>query len=248
MSRLLLGFNVDHVATVRNARNTKYPDPVYAACIAEQSGADSIIMHLREDRRHVKDQDVILARKMIQIAMNLEIAVTEEMINFACKLQPDYCCLVPERRHELTTEGGLDVVNQMNKLRSVVSKLMDLGIRVSLFIDPDIQQIAASYKIGVAYVELHTGLYAESYKKSNYVLEYQRIKDSIKCCVDYGLKINVGHGLNYYNVESIAMLPQIREVNIGHAIVSRSMCCGLSQAIIDMKKLLQDSRKGWSDK
>lgn len=248
MSRLLLGFNIDHFATVRNMRCTKYPDPVYAACVAEQLGVDSIIMHLREDRRHIKEQDVILVSKMIQIAMNLEIAATKEMISFACELKPDYCCLVPERREELTTEGGLDVVNQMDKLRDIVSQLMDFGIRVSLFINPDMQQISASYKTGVEYVELHTGLYAESYKKSDYILEYQRIQKSIQCCMDYGLKVNVGHGLNYYNIEPIAMLPQIREVNIGHAIVSRAMFCGLSQAIIDIQKLLQDSRRGWSDK
>lgn len=243
MSHLLFGLNIDHIATLRNARNTQYPDPIYAACIAEQAGVDSITVHLREDRRHITDKDVMLLRKIIQTNMNLEIAVTDDMINFACQLKPDYCCLVPENRYELTTEGGLNIINQVDKLRDVVSKLTESGIRVSLFIDPDIKQISASYKTGVSYIELHTGLYAETRVKSKQILEYQRIKQSIQCASDYGLKINAGHGLNYYNVQYIAMLPQIQEVNIGHAIISRAMFYGLFQSIIDMKKLLQESRR-----
>lgn len=245
MSRLLLGLNIDHVATLRNARNTKYPDPIYAAYIAEQAGVDSITVHLREDRRHIIDQDIISLRQIIQTTMNLEIAVTNEMINIACQLKPDYCCLVPEKRQELTTEGGLDVVNQIDQLRDVVLKLAESGIRVSLFIDPDINQIIASYKTGAPYIELHTGLYATAFGiRSNYLLEYQRIQKSVQCAIDYGLKVNAGHGLNYHNVELIAMLPQIQELNIGHAIISRAMFCGLSKAIGEMKELLQESRRG----
>lgn len=244
MSNLLLGVNIDHIATLRNARNTIYPDPIYAAFIAEQSGADSITIHLREDRRHITDRDVEMLRKTIQTSMNLEIAATDEMINIACTLKPHCCCLVPERRQELTTEGGLDVINKANKLQDIIFKLTEAGIRVSLFIDPNEQQISVAYNIGAPYIELHTGMYSHATDATTQNLEYKRIKKSVQYAVNNGLKVNAGHGLNYYNVRPIAMLPGIQELNIGHSIISRSMFCGLSKAIQDMKKLIQDSRRG----
>lgn len=244
MSCALLGLNIDHIATLRNARNTQYPDPLHAIFIAAHAGVDSITVHLREDRRHITDRDVVLIKQVIQTNMNLEIAITDEMINIACQVKPHYCCLVPEKRRELTTEGGLDVVSQIDKLKKIVSKLTECSIRVSLFIDPDITQINAAYKTGVSCIELHTGMYAMSTTKANKFLEYERIKKSIKCAVDYGLTVNAGHGLNYNNVQHIAMLPQIKEVNIGHSIISRSIFCGLFTAIKDMKQLLQNSRRG----
>ncbi|CAD83225.1 pyridoxal phosphate biosynthetic protein [Candidatus Blochmanniella floridana] len=243
MSNLLLALNIDHIATVRNARGTQYPDPVYAAYIAEQSGIDGITVHLREDRRHITDRDVKLLREIVQTTMNLEMAATDEMVMIACQLKPHYCCLVPERRRELTTEGGLDLIYQIDKMQNIVLKLSDAGIRVSLFIDPDIEQIDASYKIGVRCIELNTGKYAESKNKEDRILEYRRIEKSIKHALSYGLMINAGHGLNYDNVKFIAMLSQIRELNIGHAIVSRAVFCGLPKAIKDMKELLKEFRK-----
>ncbi|URJ29869.1 pyridoxine 5'-phosphate synthase [Blochmannia endosymbiont of Camponotus sp.] len=244
MSNLLLGVNIDHIATLRNTRNTVYPDPIHAALIAEQSGADSITVHLREDRRHITDRDVKILRKTIQTAMNLEIAVTNEMINIACMLKPHYCCLVPERRQELTTEGGLDIINKSNKLQDIIFKLIDSGIRVSLFIDPDEQQIDAAYNIGVSCIEIHTGMYSDAVDQKTKNLEYKRIKKSVQYATDNGLKVNAGHGLDYQNVQPIAKLPEIQELNIGHSIISRSIFCGLSKAIKDMKELLQKSRRG----
>ncbi|URJ33186.1 pyridoxine 5'-phosphate synthase [Candidatus Blochmannia vicinus] len=244
MSNLLLGVNIDHIAALRNARNTAYPDPIHAAFIAEQSGADSITVHLREDRRHITDRDVKILRKTIQTAMNLEIAATNEMTNIACMLKPHYCCLVPERRQELTTEGGLDIINKSNKLQNIICKLIDSGIRVSLFIDPDEQQINAAYNTGVSYIEIHTGMYSNAIDQKTQNLEYKRIKKSIQYAIDNGLKVNAGHGLDYHNVLPIAMLQGIQELNIGHSIISRSMFCGLSKAIKDMKALLQKSRRG----
>lgn len=244
MSNLLLGVNIDHIATLRNARNTAYPDPIYAAFIAEQSGADSITIHLREDRRHITDRDVEMLRKTIQTSMNLEIAATDEMINIACTLKPDYCCLVPERRQELTTEGGLDVINKAKELQHMILKLTKSGIRVSLFIDPNEQQINVAYNIGAPCIELHTGKYSHAIDVTKRNLEYKRIKKSVQYAVDNGLKVNAGHGLNYHNVQPIAMLPGIQELNIGHSIISRSISCGLFKAIQEMKKLIQESRRG----
>lgn len=245
MSKVLLGLNIDHIATLRNTRNTKYPDPLYAVSIAEHAGVNSITVHLREDRRHIIDQDVILIRQIIQTNMNLEIAATDEMVDFACKLKPHFCCLVPEKRAELTTEKGLDVINQIDKLQNIVSKLTSFGIRVSLFIDPNVKQIDAAYTTGASCIELNTGLYVSAFaSKSNEILEYNRIKNSIEYATKYGFIINAGHGLNYYNVQKIAILPQINELNIGHSIISRSVFCGLFSAIEDMQKLLQESRRG----
>lgn len=242
MSKVFLGLNIDHVATLRNARGIAYPDPVYSAFIAEQSGVDGITVHLREDRRHITDRDVRLLRETIQTTMNLETSITEEMISIVCSLKPDSCCLVPERRQELTTEGGLDVISNFKKIKNIISRLSDFGIKVSLFIDPDDQQISASYDAGSSCIELHTGAYSNSSNKKTQLLEYKRIQHSISCALNYNLQVNAGHGLNYHNVQAIAMLSSIKELHIGHSIISRAIFCGLPQAIRDMKELLQESR------
>lgn len=243
MSNVLLGLNIDHIATIRNSRKTQYPDPVYAAYIAEQSGIDGITVHLREDRRHITDKDVKLIRSIIQTTMNLEIAITDEMIGIAYEIKPHFCCLVPERRQELTTESGLDLVHSnVDKLRDIVSKLTDYGIRVSLFIDPYERQVDVAYKIGTSCIELNTGMYSSAKTKVIQEKEYQRIKKSSKYAHDYGLIVNAGHGLDYHNVGPIAMITCIQELNIGHSIISRAMFCGLSKAILDMKSLLEKSR------
>lgn len=244
MTDVLLGLNIDHIATLRNARNTKYPDPLYAVYIAEQAGVNSITVHLREDRRHITDKDIMLIKQIIQVNMNLEIAITDEMIDIACKLKPHYCCLVPEKRQELTTERGLNIINKIDKLQKIVSQLTDCGIRVSLFIDPDVNQVIAAYKTGASCIELHTGIYASSFIKTDRNTEYKRIQESMECAKNYGLTVNAGHGLDYNNVQDIAMLSQINELNIGHSIISRAVFCGLFNAIIDMKKLLKNSRRG----
>lgn len=242
MSHMLLGINIDHVAALRNARNTMYPDPVHAAYIAERSGADSITVHLREDRRHITDRDLKLLRATIQTNMNLEISMQEDMIDIACSVKPNSCCLVPENRQELTTEGGLDVIANFEKLKYLISMLTDVGIEVSLFIAPDDAQICAAYNVGAKCIELHTGTYANAYDKATQLLEYERIKRSVSCAVTYNLKIHAGHGLNYYNIRPIAMIPCIQGLNIGHAIISRAVFCGLSKAIRDMKEMLWRSR------
>ncbi|ADV33923.1 Pyridoxine 5'-phosphate synthase [Candidatus Blochmanniella vafra str. BVAF] len=251
MSDVLLALNVDHIATIRNLRGTKYPDPVHAAFIAEKSGKiDGITVHLREDRRHITDRDIKLLRETIQTTMNLEIAVVDEMINIAYQIKPDFCCLVPEKRQELTTEGGLNLINQVNRLKDVVSKLQDVGIRVSLFIDPDEKQIDAACLIGAACVELHTGLYANALNNNNIRIidtEYKRIANSIKYADNCGLIVNAGHGLNYSNVQAISKFIEIQELNIGHSIISRAIFDGLLQAILDMKTLLIESRRIRSD-
>lgn len=239
MSDILLGVNIDHICTLRNARGVVYPDPIYAAYLAEQSGADSITVHLREDRRHITDRDVKLLRETIQTTMNLEISIEEEMIDIACALKPNSCCLVPEKRQELTTEGGLDVIANIQKLKDMVLRLFDAGIKVSLFIDPDKQQICAAYDVGVSCIELHTGAYAVTNDNKVRLLEYNRIKKSVLCATSRNLQVNAGHGLNYNNVRSIAMIPFIQELNIGHSIMSRAIFCGLPKAIQDMKNLLK---------
>lgn len=242
MTGVLLGVNIDHIAVLRNARKTMYPDPIYAAYIAEQSGADIVTVHLREDRRHITDRDVKLLRSTIQTTMNLEISMHKEMIDIACLVKPDCCCLVPEKRQELTTEGGLDVISNFKRLKSIVSMLIGIGIKVSLFIEPDDKQICAAYDVGATCIELHTGAYAHANDQKQKLLEYERIKKSILCASTYNLQVHAGHGLNYYNVQSIAMLPSIQVLNIGHSIISRAVFCGLFQAIQDMKKLLRELR------
>ncbi len=243
MAELLLGVNIDHIATVRNARGTNYPDPVQAAFIAEQAGADGITVHLREDRRHITDRDVRILRDTIQTRMNLEMAVTDEMIGIACDIQPHFCCLVPEKRQEVTTEGGLDVAGQQEKITAAVRLLSDAGILVSLFIDADHRQIEAAVASGAPYIEIHTGAYAEAPEGLAREAELARIRHAATFAASLGLKVNAGHGLTYHNVLPIAALPEMHELNIGHAIIGRAVMSGLSEAVREMKQLLREARR-----
>ncbi|MGP1947435.1 MAG: pyridoxine 5'-phosphate synthase [Arsenophonus sp. NC-PG7-MAG3] len=242
MEVLLLGVNIDHVATVRNARETKYPDPVHAAFLAEQGGADGITVHLREDRRHITDRDVKFLRQMLQTKMNLEMAITDEMVNFACQIKPQFCCLVPERREEVTTEGGLDVIRQQDLVATAVKRLTEVGITVSLFIDANEHQIDAAVKIHVPFIEIHTGAYADAKNELKQQEEFKRIKQAISYATKNNLKVNAGHGLTYHNVLPIAQLPDIYELNIGHAIIGRALFSGMVRAVSDMKQILYKAR------
>ncbi|MEW5288331.1 pyridoxine 5'-phosphate synthase [Erwinia papayae] len=242
MAELLLGVNIDHIATVRNARGTNYPDPVQAAFVAEQAGADGITVHLREDRRHITDRDVRILRQTIQTRMNLEMAVTDEMLDIACEIKPHFCCLVPEKREEVTTEGGLDVAGQLDKITVAVSRLTEAGILVSLFIDADHQQIDAAMASGAPYIEIHTGAYAEAAEGRERDAEFRRIRDAAAYADGKGLKVNAGHGLTYHNVQPIAALPQMHELNIGHAIIGRAVMSGLEEAVRQMKQLMREAR------
>ncbi|WP_368938216.1 pyridoxine 5'-phosphate synthase [Morganella morganii] len=243
MSEVLLGVNIDHIATVRNARGTNYPDPVQAAFVAEQAGAEGITVHLREDRRHITDRDVELLRQTIQTRMNLEMAVTDEMVDIACRIRPAFCCLVPEKRQEVTTEGGLDVAGQKEKIARAVKRLTEAGIKVSLFIDPDHTQIDAANDVGAPFIEIHTGAYADAETSQEEDKEFIRIKDAVAYAAGKGLKVNAGHGLNYHNVQRVAALPAIYELNIGHAIIGRAVFSGLAAAVADMKTLLREARR-----
>jgi pyridoxine 5-phosphate synthase len=238
---IALGVNIDHVATVRQARRARYPDPIHAALTAEQAGADSITLHLREDRRHIQDRDVTALRGLLQTRMNLEMAVTEEMIRIAQKVLPQDCCLVPESRQEVTTEGGLNVLEQGARIADAVTALGGSGIRVSLFIDPDPAQIEASQRAGAPVIELHTGTYSDSAGAAR-AREFERLCAAAKFAARLGLIVNAGHGLNYHNVEPIAAIPEIVELNIGHAIVARSIADGLAKAVRDMKELMRAAR------
>jgi len=241
MSSLHLGVNVDHVATLRQARRTTYPDPLFAALIAEQAGADSITIHLREDRRHIQDRDVRLCKDALQTRLNLEMAATDEMVKIALEVRPSDCCLVPEKRTEVTTEGGLDVIGQEQQLNSVCARLAHAGIRVSLFIDPDPAQLDAARRLGVPVVELHTGAYADAHgEKRGH--EFKRIEDAARHAHAIGLTVHAGHGLNYHNVEPIAALTPIVELNIGHAIVARAVIDGMHTAVAEMKRLMLAAR------
>ncbi|MFP3014060.1 MAG: pyridoxine 5'-phosphate synthase [Arsenophonus sp.] len=242
MSELLLGVNIDHIATLRNVRGTQYPDPVQAAFIAEQSGADGITVHLREDRRHITDRDIKLLRQTLQTPMNLEMAVTNEMIEFACDLKPQFCCLVPERREEITTEGGLDVVRQQFIISNAVKQLSEVGITVSLFIDPENKQIDSVAEIGAPFIEIHTGFYANAKTKFEQKRELERIKQAGNYAISKKLKVNAGHGLTYHNVKCIAQLPYIYELNIGHSIIGRAIFSGMTIAVSDMKKIIISAR------
>ncbi|WGL96328.1 pyridoxine 5'-phosphate synthase [Arsenophonus nasoniae] len=242
MAELLLGVNIDHVATVRNARGTQYPDPVHAAFLAEQAGADGITVHLREDRRHITDRDVQLLRQTLQTRMNLEMAITDEMVNFACLIKPQFCCLVPERREEVTTEGGLDVFGQQALVATAVKQLAKAGITVSLFIDPNDKQIDAAVEIGAPFIEIHTGAYANAKSQLKQEEEFKRIKQAVSHAIAKNLKVNAGHGLTYHNVQPIAQLPDIYELNIGHAIIGRALFSGMAAAVSDMKKILREAR------
>jgi pyridoxine 5-phosphate synthase len=238
---IALGVNIDHVATLRQARRARYPDPLYAALLAEEAGADSITLHLREDRRHIQDRDVTVMREALQTRMNLEMAVTEEMVRIAQKVLPQDCCLVPESREEVTTEGGLDVVGLGARVGDAVRELGASGIRVSLFIDPDPVQIEAAQRAGAPVIELHTGAYAESTGGAR-SREFERMLSAAKFAERLGLIVNAGHGLNYHNVEPIAAIPEIVELNIGHAIVARAVVDGLAKAVRDMKELMRAAR------
>jgi pyridoxine 5-phosphate synthase len=239
-----LGVNIDHVATVRNARGTVYPDPLRAALLAEQAGADLITLHLREDRRHIKDADVLALRPQLLTRMNLEAAVTQEMVDFACRVRPQDVCLVPERREEVTTEGGLDVIRYYKDVEAAVKQLSSEGIRVSLFIDADEQQIAAAAAVGAPVIELHTGRYAEAEDEEAIARELARIKLGVRAGIQHGLRVNAGHGLHYTNVQPIAAIPEIHELNIGHAIVAHALFVGWEHAVREMKAIMVDARLG----
>lgn len=243
MAELLLGVNIDHIATLRNARGTAYPDPVQAAFIAEQAGADGITVHLREDRRHITDRDVRILRQTLDTRMNLEMAVTEEMLAIACETKPHFCCLVPEKRQEVTTEGGLDVAGQLDKMRDACKRLADVGILVSLFIDADFAQIKAAADVGAPYIEIHTGCYADAESDAEQAKELERIAKAATYAASLGLKVNAGHGLTYHNVKAIAALPEMHELNIGHAIIGRAVMSGLKEAVSEMKRLMLEARK-----
>ncbi|MEH6565175.1 MAG: pyridoxine 5'-phosphate synthase [Halopseudomonas sp.] len=236
-SRVLLGVNIDHIATLRQARGTRYPDPVQAAIEAEQAGADGITVHLREDRRHIQERDVELLAAVLQTRMNFEMAVTDEMITYAERLRPAHVCLVPERREELTTEGGLDVCGNEARVQAAVERLGAAGSEVSLFIDPDARQIEAAKRVGAPVIELHTGHYADT-EGAEQAEALQRIQSAVTYARKLGLVVNAGHGLHYHNVEAIAAIPGINELNIGHAIIARALFSGLSQAVKDMRRLI----------
>jgi pyridoxine 5-phosphate synthase len=240
---LELGINIDHIATVRNARGTSYPDPIRAAIMAEEAGADLITLHLREDRRHIKDADVFALRPLLKTRMNLECAITSEMLSIACQVKPNDVCLVPEKRTEVTTEGGLDVVGQFQTIRQAVDMLQSEGIRVSLFIDPDEAVIQASYDLGVRVVELHTGRYSDT-SGNEQVLELERVRKAAVVGHGLGLRVNAGHGLNEANVIPIAKIIELSELNIGHAIVAQALFKSWKTAIFDMKSLIKSARMG----
>jgi len=242
VTEILLGVNIDHVATLRQARGTRYPDPIQAAIEAEQAGADAITLHLREDRRHIQDRDVVMLRDILQTRMNLEMAVTEEMLAIAEKVKPDDCCLVPESREELTTEGGLDVKGQMTRVTEACSRLSAAGVRTSLFIDPDSEQVNASAEAGAPVIEIHTGRFADAETAAERELEFERICNAVDAGVKAGLHVNAGHGLHYHNVEPIAALLNVRELNIGHAIIARAVFSGLQESVREMKRLMKEAR------
>ncbi|MCK2149287.1 pyridoxine 5'-phosphate synthase [Marinobacter alexandrii] len=240
--RVLLGVNIDHVATLRQARGTRYPDPVQAALMAEEAGADGITIHPREDRRHIQDRDVLLLRETLQTKMNLEMAVTDAMLAFAEQVRPECVCLVPEKREELTTEGGLDVEGQEARVAKACDRLAQLGSEVSLFIDPATAQIDAAVRCGAPVIELHTGEYAEAKTPEEAEAAFQTIVSAVAYARKKGLVVNAGHGLHYHNTERVAAIPGINELNIGHAIIARAVFTGLKDAVRDMKAILDQAR------
>ncbi|HTN53474.1 MAG TPA: pyridoxine 5'-phosphate synthase [Anaeromyxobacter sp.] len=237
-----LGVNVDHVATLRQSRRTQYPDPAAAAVLAEMAGADQITIHLREDRRHIQERDLQVLRKTVSTRLNLEMAATQDMVKLAYEAKPDVATLVPERREELTTEGGLDVVGGREHVRKVVKTLRDAEIEVSLFIDPDLDQVKAAHRAEAEVVELHTGRYCDARLASDRRKELSRVIDACKAAAKLGLKVAAGHGLNYQNVLPVAAIAEIEELNIGHAIVARAVLVGLERAVREMKELLRQAR------
>ncbi|KTD83014.1 pyridoxine 5'-phosphate synthase [Legionella waltersii] len=239
---LLLGVNIDHIATVRQARGTRYPDPVQAAIDAEEAGADGITLHMREDLRHIQARDVRLIKQVLQTRMNLELAVTDAMLDFAEEIQPEHSCLVPEKREELTTEGGLDVLTHFKAVAHAVSRLQNFGSEVSLFIDPDKEQIKAAVDVGAPVIEIHTGCYADATTDEKRLYELTRIKEAAEFAAGLNLIVNAGHGLNYQNVKPIAQIIEFHELNIGHAIIARALFCGLKEAVKHMRQLMLEAR------
>jgi len=240
---IFLGVNIDHIATLRQARGTRYPDPVQAAIEAEQAGADSITVHLREDRRHIQERDVVMLSEILQTKMNLEMAVTDEMLDLAEIYRPADCCLVPEKREELTTEGGLDVVGQQTRIHEACQRLAQANVTVSLFIDPEFSQIDAALGCGAPVVELHTGKYAEATSARAAAAELKIIREAADYAHRQGLQVNAGHGLHYHNVQAIAAIEPFVELNIGHAIVARSVFTGFQAAVREMKQLMLEARR-----
>lgn len=239
---IFLGVNIDHIATLRQARGTRFPDPVQAVMNAEEAGADGITLHLREDRRHIQIRDVRLIKEVMLTRMNFEMAVTEFMLDCAEEIRPEHVCLVPEKREELTTEGGLAVRGHEEKLAIAVARLQNMGAEVSIFIDPDCEQIQAAFELGVPTIEIHTGRYADAHDRSVQLQELMRIEKAAYFAHDLGLKVNAGHGLNYQNVKAIANIDILNELNIGHAIIARALFTGLKSAVIDMKQLMLEGR------
>jgi pyridoxine 5-phosphate synthase len=237
-NRILLGVNIDHVATLRQARGTRYPDPVKAALDAEEAGADGITVHLREDRRHIQERDVRVLAEVLQTRMNFEMGVTDFMLDFAEQIRPAHVCLVPETRQELTTEGGLDVAGQEARIAAAVERLSRAGCEVSLFIDAEARQIEASRRVGAPAIELHTGRYADAHTPEEAARELARIRDGVACGLQHGLIVNAGHGLHYHNAEAVAAIAGINELNIGHAIVAHALFVGFKQAVAEMKALI----------
>jgi len=235
---ILLGVNIDHIATVRQARGTRYPEPLQAALVAEHAGADAITLHLREDRRHIQDRDVEMLNEMLQTRMNLEMAATKEMLEIATNIQPHDCCIVPEKREELTTEGGLDVKSNLAYLKEYCTTLKDSGTRVSLFIDADLEQIEAAKECGAPVIEIHTGHYADATSIERKDMELLKISKAVQRGTEIGLQVNAGHGLDYHNVKDITAIKGIVELNIGHSIIARALFDGLAKAVADMKGLL----------
>lgn len=239
---ILLGVNIDHVATIRQARATRYPELIQAALVAEQNGADSITAHLREDRRHIQDRDIYLLKDMIHTRLNMEMAVTDEMVDIAVKVRPYACCLVPEKREELTTEGGLEVAGNLPRLQWACAELAQAGIEVSLFVAPDHAQIDAAKAAGVPVVELHTGSYAEAKNPTERGSELERIRQAACYANSIGLQVNAGHGLHFHNVEAICRIPEIVELNIGHSIIAQALFSGLAQSVRDLKQIMCNAR------
>jgi pyridoxine 5-phosphate synthase len=239
---ILLGVNIDHIASLRQSRLTQYPDPIQAAYICEQAGADSITVHLREDRRHIQERDVELLMQTLETRMNLEMAVTDEMLSIAESIKPADCCLVPEKREELTTEGGLDVLTNLSRLKEACQRLAEANIKVSLFIDAVEDQIAAAVEAGAPAIEIHTGHYADAKDKQTQQLAYDKIVEAVEFGNQSGLQVNAGHGLHYHNVRDIAAIDGIRELNIGHAIIARAVFTGLDAAVREMRELMQEGK------
>lgn len=239
---ILLGVNIDHIATIRQARGTRYPEPIQAALVAEQAGADGITAHLREDRRHIQDRDIFLLKELLHTRLNFEMAVTPQMLAIATQVQPYACCLVPEKREELTTEGGLDVAGNLPTMQAACAQLKAAGIEVSLFIDPEVRQIDAAIAAGAPVIELHTGCYAEAQTPSQWAEELLRIQTAAQYAHAAGLQVNAGHGLNYHNVEAICQIPEIVELNIGHSIIAQALFSGLATAVADLKQLMREAR------